>query len=84
MSEPSGKKGYQEGYQKSSQEGYQKSSQKILSLLINNPQITIRELSQLLTISGTAIKKHLFNLKKDGKLRRVGPKKGGHWEVVEE
>ena len=32
--------------------------------------------------SRNAIQKHIANLKKAGRLRRVGPDKGGHWEAV--
>jgi len=32
--------------------------------------------------SGT-IKEHIRILKKEGRIRRVGADKGGHWEVIE-
>ena len=35
-------------------------------------------------ISTRAVEKHLSNLKAKGRLRRVGPDKGGHWEAVGE
>ena len=33
-------------------------------------------------IRTTAIDKNIVQLKKKGLLKRVGPPKGGHWEVV--
>ena len=66
------------GTQKSSQ----KSSQKILDMIVSNPHITIREMADVLKITDRAIKKNIENLKKDGVLKRVGPDKGGSWEVV--
>ncbi len=78
MSEPS----HEKGSQKISRKGSQKSSQKILQLLAKDPEMTIRELAQLLELGDRTIKKHLFNLKENGKLKRIGPDKGGHWEVV--
>ena len=33
-------------------------------------------------ITRSTIQKHLANLKASGRLRRIGPDKGGHWEVV--
>ena len=34
-------------------------------------------------ISRSAIQKHIERLKDAQRLRRVGPDKGGHWEVIE-
>jgi predicted ArsR family transcriptional regulator len=39
------------------------------------------ELAKSLGISRQAVQKHLSNLKAAGRLRRIGPDKGGHWEV---
>jgi ATP-dependent DNA helicase RecG len=47
------------------------------------PGITRRELSEALKINQSAIQKHIDKLKKEGIIRRVGPAKGGRWEVVE-
>jgi predicted ArsR family transcriptional regulator len=43
---------------------------------------TIDDLSSQLAISPRAVKKHLRNLKKAGRLKRIGPDKGGDWEVA--
>ncbi len=66
------------GTQKSSQ----KSSQKILDMIVSNPHITIREMADVLKITDRAIKKNIESLKKEGVLKRVGPDKGGSWEVI--
>ena len=34
-------------------------------------------------ISPRAVEKHLAQLKKAGILKRLGPAKGGHWDVVD-
>lgn len=60
----------------------QKSSQKILELVSRNPKITTTELAEILSISRRAIAKQISNLKEGNKLRRIGPDKGGHWEVI--
>lgn len=70
------------GSQKSYQKGSQKSSQKIWDLIQANPEITIEDLAKGLSISDTAVKKHITNLKAKGRLRRIGSDKGGYWEVV--
>jgi ATP-dependent DNA helicase RecG len=44
--------------------------------------ITIAELATTLALSDRAIKKQIASLKASGRIRRVGPDKGGHWEVV--
>ena len=60
----------------------EKSREKIISIIRNNPTVTQSELSYMLQISTKAIEKHIKNLREDGIIRRVGPDKGGHWEVV--
>jgi len=72
----------QQGSLKGSQKSTQKSSQKILQLLFHEPSITIERLSSELGISERAVKKQLRNLKQQGFLNRVGPDKGGHWQVL--
>jgi predicted HTH transcriptional regulator len=62
--------------------GSQKSSQKILSLIEAAPSSTIEQLAAELGITDRAVKKQLHNLKKQDRLKRVGPDKGEHWEVV--
>ena len=69
--------------QRSSQKGSQKSSQKILSLITENTQITTQEMANLLGISRRAVAKQLANLQTEGIVKRVGPDKGGHWEINE-
>ena len=60
----------------------EKTPDKILYLIKNNPQITIKQIAEFLRISDRAVKKWLQKLKKEKKIERVGPAKGGHWEVL--
>ena len=72
--------------EKSSQKSSQKttkSSQKILELIKQNPNITTTELADNLKISRRAIAKQIATLKGSNQIRRIGPDKGGHWEIVE-
>ncbi len=69
---------------KGGQESSQKSSQKILELIRQNNKITIEELANSLKITDRAIKKNLAKLKEGGVIKRIGPDKGGYWEVVKE
>ena len=66
----------------SGQKSSQKSSHKILELMKQNPAITTTELAQLLNISRRAIAKQTALLKEKGLIRRIGPDKGGRWEVL--
>lgn len=70
--------------QKTTQEITQKTAQKILSLVNSHPRITREELAKLCEISPDGIKWQLNRLKARGLIRRVGPDKGGHWEIVKE
>lgn len=71
------------GQKKVVRKGGQKTAERLLEILKRNPATTQAEMMKCLGIkSRNAIQKHLANLKKAGRLRRVGPDKGGHWEVV--
>ncbi|GCC10022.1 divergent AAA domain protein [archaeon] len=59
-----------------------KTTQKILELIKENPEITRKELAELINITEDGVKYHLTKLKKQKKIKRIGPDKGGHWEVV--
>jgi ATP-dependent DNA helicase RecG len=61
--------------------GSQKSSQKIIDLMRGDPEITIAGLAKNLSVTDRAIKKQIKKLKAQGRIRRIGPDKGGHWEV---
>lgn len=57
--------------------------EKILGIINKNKFVTISELSKSINISTTAVEKNIVKLKEKGLLKRVGPAKGGHWEIVE-
>lgn len=59
----------------------EKTSFQILSTLKNNPKMTTSELAATIGITPKAVEKQISRLKKNGKLLRVGPDKGGYWEV---
>lgn len=71
-----------EGCQKRlSGKGCQKTEDKLVELLKNHPHLTQVGMASALFISRQAVQKHLAKLKASGRLRRIGPDKGGHWEV---
>ena len=56
---------------------------KILEFISQNKNITTKELSKEIGISTTAIENNITKLKEKGILKRVGPDKGGYWEIKE-
>ncbi len=59
------------------------STEKILLYIRKKPTITIAELCEVMGMSDKGIRKNINVLKQKGILVRVGPDKGGHWNVVE-
>jgi len=55
----------------------------IISAISENPHITQSELAKILNITVVHINKNMRKLQEKGFIRRVGPDKGGHWEVLE-
>ena len=55
----------------------------IVSLLKDNPKITYDKLSDMTGKHRDTIRVHLNTLREKGFIVRVGPDKGGHWNVVE-
>lgn len=74
--------GYQPGLVDGLVDGLAESQRQILLLITETPHISKRELAERIGISTTAIDKNIKTLKNRGVLRRVGPDKGGYWEVV--
>lgn len=65
-----------------SEKGLSKRQAEIITMIEKNPLISRKELSSILKINPSAVQKHLKRLKEKGLLKRVGPDKGGHWEVL--
>ena len=60
-----------------------KTEDRILELMRGDASITTEKLGGVLGITKRAVLKQIEKLKEQGRLRRVGPAKGGHWEVIE-
>ena len=67
---------------KGNQKSSQKSSQKILAILKSMPDATLSELSNAMGLSLAGVKKNVRKLRDANLIRRIGPDKGGHWEVM--
>lgn len=68
---------------KPTQKTTQKTTQKIIALILKKPEITRQKLAIELGISDSGVKYHLKKMQDKGVLRRVGPDKGGRWEVLQ-
>ena len=55
---------------------------KIVGLVMTNRFISAGEMAEVIGVSATNIEKHISKLKKMRILKRIGPDKGGHWEVM--
>ena len=69
--------------QKTLQKTPQKTPQKIVDLIKKNPNITTQEMAAIIGIDRSNIARSIKKLQERGVVRRVGPDKGGHWEVIE-
>jgi predicted HTH transcriptional regulator len=69
--------------EKIKRETTQKTTQKILEIIRVNPRVSRRELAKLIDgITEDGIKYHLNKLKEQGVIKRVGPDKGGVWQII--
>ena len=59
-----------------------KNQEKIVEVIKQKQTVTAKELSLIVGINVRNIEKNLKKLKKKGLLKRVGPARGGHWEII--
>ena len=56
----------------------------ILLLLDENPSLSIHEIAEKINKSESAVERAIRKLREEGRLKRIGPAKGGHWEIIKE
>ena len=59
-----------------------KTDQKIISIMKSMPDVTLAELANATGLSVAGVRWNIRKLKDANLIRRVGPDKGGHWEVL--
>ncbi len=69
--------------QETTQEGHATTQDRILNLLRTEPTISGRLIAERIGITQDGVKYHLTRLRAAGRVRHVGPTKGGRWEVSE-
>ena len=62
--------------------GMNERRQRILREMRDNPNVTAKELHNMLGISETAVDNNISFLKSNGYIERVGSKKKGYWKVL--
>ena len=60
-----------------------KTVEKIVDLISKNPLITVTELARKTLLSEKGIEWNIKKLKDIGVLKRIGPPRNGHWEIVQ-
>lgn len=55
----------------------------ILKILWKNPNATAASISKEVGIASRNVQEHLRKMQEQGIIRRIGPDKGGHWEIVQ-
>ena len=61
----------------------EKTVEKILQAIREYPKISIREMQIVTGLTRRGVEWNLRKLKSEGIIKRVGPAKGGHWEIIE-
>ena len=55
---------------------------KIVRIIWKNPNATAQSISKEINIASRNVQEHLRKLQGQGVIRRIGPDKGGHWEII--
>ena len=55
----------------------------ILRLLRERPELSMAELAESLGRVPSTVERAIRKLRESGHLQRIGPDKGGHWQVIE-
>ena len=61
-----------------------KRTEQILNLIKENNTITAEEMASIFNVTERTIDRDLSSLKKAEKIKRIGSKKSGHWEILDE
>lgn len=60
-----------------------KTPEGVLRLLAEDPNLSVPQLAERLNKSELTIHRAIRKLRESGRLVRIGPDKGGHWQVIE-
>lgn len=54
----------------------------IINEIRNNPNVTLSEIAEKIGVSRRWIATNMKHLQDTGVVKRVGPNKGGYWEII--
>ena len=57
-------------------------SEKIIRIIKSNPKISATEIAKRLGKSSRTIERKIVELRRDKRLERIGPDRGGYWHVI--
>ena len=60
-----------------------KRTDQIMNLIKENNTITAEEMSAIFKVTERTIDRDIYSLKKQNKIKRIGSKKSGHWEIID-
>lgn len=60
-----------------------KGREKIIVLLSQDNSLSAAALAKRIGITPKAVEKHIARMKAEGILKRIGPDKGGYWQIME-
>lgn len=55
----------------------------ILSAIHYNPKVSAAEIAMKVGLSSRAVEKRIKTMRENGIIRRIGPDRGGYWEIIE-
>ena len=79
----SGQKSNTKSGMKSNTKSNTKNEKAIISAIRSNPAISITEMCPITGLSRSGVQKIIIRLRQQGLIQRVGPAKGGYWEIIE-
>ncbi|HOU82606.1 MAG TPA: winged helix-turn-helix transcriptional regulator [Bacteroidales bacterium] len=72
----------EETVEKTTPKTREKTREKIIRLISKNPYITTEELSEKTGLTIKGIEWNIKKLKNENLLKRIGSKKGGYWQII--
>ncbi|MFN7432934.1 MAG: winged helix-turn-helix transcriptional regulator [Betaproteobacteria bacterium] len=69
--------------EKTQEKTREKTAAAILRMLGEQPEMSIAELAERLGKVPSTIERAIRKLRESGRLKRIGPDKGGHWQLIE-
>ncbi len=73
--------GSEETAEETSVVGSEETAKKILGMMRKNASISAAEIAQTIGMSSRVVERHIARLKATDQVRRIGPTKGGVWQV---